>query len=140
MKQTHNTKRTHHRRGSLLTEGVIACIILGVAISMLVPALAAISRQRQAFRFDSLAMVELNNISSAIKKPNLQLVDIKVSDWFSARYSDASLTVDLLPEPDDASKDSLEGVRLTIQRPQAEFMPDQTVSIVVWRAKGDPAP
>ncbi|MBC7964332.1 MAG: hypothetical protein H7Z17_00280, partial [Fuerstia sp.] len=59
MKKLQHTNSTLNRRGSLLAEGIIACIILGVAISMLVPALSAIGRQRQAMRFDTLAMIEL---------------------------------------------------------------------------------
>jgi hypothetical protein len=131
---------TLNRRGSLLTEGVIACIILGVAISMLVPALAAIGRQRQAMRFDTLAMIELNNIEASIRKQETMPTEIKVSAWFSDRYSEASLAVEPLPDSEDTTKGLLDGLRLTLGRPQAESMPDQKVSIVVWREQGEPTP
>ena len=140
MKQEHCSGRTIHRRGSLLTEAIVACIILGVAISMLVPALAAIGRQRQAIRFDTLAMIELNNIADVIRHHDIEAADIKVSDWFVHRYSDASLTIELLPNAQDEMEDYPEGLRLTIRRPLVESMPDQAVSIVVWRAKEEPAP
>ena len=140
MKQAYCLRRTIHRRGSLLTEAIVACIILGVAISMLVPALAAIGRQRQAIRFDTLAMIELNNIADVIRHHDIQTADIKVSDWFVHRYSDASLTIELLPIAQDEMEDYSEGLRLTIRRPLVESMPDQAVSIVVWRAKEEPAP
>ncbi|MEJ7595698.1 MAG: hypothetical protein WKF77_29660 [Planctomycetaceae bacterium] len=138
MKQFQHSKSTLNRRGSLITEGIIACIVLGVAISMLVPALAAVGRQRQAMRFDTLAMIELNNIAAAISQPDSQSADIKISKWFSDRYSEASLAIEPLPDPDDATKEIMEGLRLTIRRPQAESMPDQKVSVVVWRETGEP--
>ena len=140
MKQFQQSKSTLNRRGSLLTEGIIACIILGVAISMLVPTLAAVSRQRQAMRFDTLAMIELNNIAAAISQPDIQSTAIKVSKWFSDRYSDASLAVEPLPDPDDATNNILQGLRLTIRRPQEESIPDQKVSVVVWRDSGEAKP
>jgi len=140
MKNTHTKHRTLHRRGSLLTEGIVACIILGVAISMLVPGLAAIGKQRQSIRFDTLAMIELNNIADEIRQQNTQSADIRISKWFGHRYSDANLTVDLLPNDQAETKDFLEGLRLTIRRPLVKSMPDQTVSVVVWRAKEEPAP
>ncbi len=131
---------TLNRCGSLLTEGIIACIVLGVAISMLVPALTAIGRQRQAMRFDTLAMIELNNIAASMRKDQTLPADMQVSEWFSARYSEASLAVEPLPDSEDATKDLIEGLRLTIRRPLAESLPDQKVSVVVWRETGEPAP
>ncbi len=140
LKSSEHSEFTQHRRGSLLTEGIIACIILGVAIGMLVPGLAAIGRQRQAMRFDTLAMIELNNIEASIRKHKTLATDIKVSQWFSDRYAGATLAVEPLQDSEDATKDTLDGLRLTIRRPQAESMPDQKVSVVVWREKGGPTP
>ena len=139
MKQAYCSRRTFPRRGSLLTEAIVACVILGVAISMLLPALAAIGRQRQSIRFDTLAMIELNNIADVIRQHHIQPTDIRVSDWFVHRYSDASLTVELLPNDQDEMKNYLTGLRLTIRRPLTESMPDQAVSIVIWRTKEEPA-
>ena len=140
MIHTHDIERTRCRRGSLLAEGLVACVILGIAISMLVPSLSAIGKQRQSVRFDSLAMIELNNIADMIRHQKLLPAEVKISDWFAHRYSEASLAVDLLPNDDDATKDTLEALRLTIRRPLWESMPDQTVTIVIWRAKEEPAP
>ena len=140
MKCFEQKKSTFNRRGSLLTEGIIACIILGVAIGMLVPGLAAINRQRQAMRFDTLAMIELNNIEASMRKHKTLATDIKVSEWFSARYAGASLAVEPLPDSENVTNDILDGLRLTIRRPQAESMPDQKISVVVWREKGEPTP
>ena len=70
----------------------------------------------------------------------MQPSEVKISDWFWHRYSDAGLTVDPLPDPGDATKEILDGLRLTIRRPQAESMPDQKVSVVVWLLKRGPTP
>lgn len=140
MKHFKTTKQILRRRGSMLTEGVIACLILGVAIGMLVPGLTAIGRQRQAMRFDTLAMIELNNIADVITKTDTQSADIKISDWFSGRYANAVFEMEPLKTDDDVSKDLLNGLQLTIHRPQAEGMPDQKVSVVVWRTAGAPTP
>lgn len=140
MRNTQHSKTPRNRRGSLLTEGIIACIILGVAISMLVPALSAIGRQRQAMRFDTLAMIELNNIAAAVMNSDLPSTEIKVSKWFSDRYSSARLVVEPLPAAGDATKGLLEGLRLTLQRPVMESTPEQKISVVVWRNMGEPRP
>ncbi len=140
MKNLSKTKRILCRRGSILTEGIIACLILGVAIGMLVPGLSAIGRQRQAMRFDTLAMVELNNIADIITKTASKADDVKVSDWFARRYVNAVFEMEPLKTDDDVSKGLLNGLRLTIHRPQAEGMPDQKVSVVVWRTTGAPTP
>ena len=139
-KKSQQTNSSLNRRGSLLTEGIIACIVLGVAISMLVPVLSAIGRQRQAMRFDTLAMIELNNIAAVVRNSDVPSTEIKVSKWFSDRYSSASLVVEPLPAAEDATKDLLQGLRLTIQRPLVDSMPDQKISVVVWRDKGEPKP
>lgn len=129
-----------HRRGSLLTEAIIAAIVLGVAISMLVPALTAIGRQRQAIRFETLAMIELNNIEEILQTSNAQAEELKVSEWFSKRYAEALFSADVLTEQDDISQGALECLRLTFSRPQAEAMPHQKVSLVVWRPRENPTP
>jgi hypothetical protein len=140
MKRSFTITSIHHPRGALLVEGVVACLILGVAIGMLVPALAAIGRQRQAMRFDALAMIELNNISALVRASAVPVAEIGISDWFSDRYSDAHLKAESLPEIDDTTSSSMEAIRFSIRRPRGESVPDQTVSIVVWRSKGVPAP
>ena len=140
LKRFEYSKKVFNRRGSLLTEGIIACIILGVAIGMLVPGLAAIGRQRQAMRFNTLAMIELNNIEAGIRKHKTLANDIKVSRWFSERYADASLAVEPVPDSEGVTNGILDGLRLVIRRPQADSMPDQKVSVVVWREKGEPTP
>ncbi len=140
MKRPFTTTSIRHPRGSLLVEGVVACLILGVAIGMLVPALTAIGRQRQAMRFDTLAMIELNNISALVRASAVPVAEIRISDWFSDRYSDARLMAESLPEIDDMTSRSMEAIRFSIQRPRVESVPGQTVSIVVWRSKGVPAP
>jgi len=140
MKRTFLKSFNHHPRGALLVEGVVACLILGVAIAMLVPALTAIGRQRQAMRFDTLAMIELNNISSFVRASAVPVADVRISPWFSDRYSDARLTAESLPGTDATTNSSMEAIRLSIRRPQMETMPDQTVSIVVWRTKGESTP
>ena len=140
MKRVFHSQHETHRCGSLLTEAIIACIVLGVAIGMLVPGLTAIGRQRQAVRFDTLAMIELNNITDVLRKSDVPATDVRVSEWFSHRYADSTLEVEPLPDTDVTTKDVLEGLRLSVRRPQAEAMPDQKVSIVVWRARRNPAP
>ncbi len=140
MKHFKITKRILCCRGSILTEGIIACLILGVAIGMLVPGLSAIGRQRQAMRFDTLAMIELNNIADVITKTDAKAADVKVSDWFAGRYSNAVFEMEPLKTDNDVSKVLLNGLRLTIHRPQPEGMPDQKVSVVVWRTAGASTP
>lgn len=142
------------RRGSILIEAVVGAMILGVAMAMLVPGLTGIRRQRQALRFETLAMVELNNIAEFLPKLNPGATRTEtvnpveqsfehppvLSPWFTARYTNAELLADILPAADGATTNGLHGVRLTIHRPAFQSMPDQKVSVVVWQTSQENSP
>jgi hypothetical protein len=147
----------HHRtgchRGSILLEAVVGAMILGVAMALLVPGLTSVRRQRQAVRFETMAMVELNNIAEFLPDLNVTTNDgsddsgtlefsetPQLSEWFTARYSGAELDVELLPPAPNDPVESLYGVRLTIQRPASDFLPNQKVSTVVWKVSQEIAP
>ena len=140
------------RRGSILIEAVVGAMILGVAMAMLVPGLSGVRRQRQAVRFEILAMVELNNIAEFL--PSLKPIAVdaanhkdlvfeqtpELSPWFAARYANAQLTADILPTVEGEVLNGLRGIRLTIHRPAFEAMPDQKVSVVVWQKTQETTP
>lgn len=132
------------RRGTILVEAIVAAIILGAAISMLVPAMTAVRHQRQSHRFESLAMVELNNIAEFLPSPSELIGDSAkkpaLSAWFTSRYARASLDLEVLPKSTVDGAKSLQPVRLTIRRPIFEKMPEQKVSIVVWKIVEEPTP
>ena len=142
------------RRGSILIEAVVGAMILGVAMAMLVPGLTGIRRQRQALRFETLAMVELNNIAEFLPQlkpaatgietanpddPSLELPP-ELSPWFAARYTNAKLLSGVLPAADGAMSNGLQGVRLTIHQPAFQSMPDLKVSVVVWQKAQENSP
>jgi len=120
------------RRGTLLVDAIIGAIVMGVAISMLVPALTAVRRQRQAIRFESLAMLELRNIDEMLGGSLDAANPPKLSEWFHSRYSDAQLTVEILPASSDEAIDVLQPARLTIHRPTQSSLPDQQVAVIIW--------
>jgi len=129
------------RRGSLLIETIVAAIILGTAISMLVPAMTAVRRQRQSLRFESLAMVELNNITEFLPSSEDSASRPALSGWFQSRYGKAKLETEILPSStDDDAAAALQAVRLTIHQPSFQSMPEQKVSIVVWQRVQEQAP
>ncbi len=155
MKQ-HSVRQLHCtlRRGSILIEAIVGAMILGVAMAMLVPGLTGVRRQRQALRFETLAMLELNNIAEFLPKPKPAATDTaaanpndsvsepapELSPWFTARYADAELQTDILPVADGAATNGLRGIRLTIHQPAFQSMPDQKVSVVVWQKTQETTP
>lgn len=130
--------RQRSRRGMLVVEAIVGAVILGAAIAMLVPAMTAVRRQRMAQRFETLAMVELNNLEAllprAIDRTNLP----KLTTWFQERYQRAVLEAELMPVSEDAN--ALQPIRLTIRQPLMESMPEQKVSVVIWRKNAGATP
>jgi len=139
MQKTHlSLLRQRSRRGVLVVEAIVGAIILGAAIAMLVPAMTAVRRQRMAQRFETLAMIELNNIEELLPETIDPAVLPKLTSWFQERYEQSVLEAELLPVSEDAK--SLQPLRLTISKPSMEAMPTQKVSVVIWRKAAEAMP
>lgn len=139
MQKTHlSLLRQRSRRGVLVVEAIVGAIILGAAIAMLVPAMTAVRRQRMAQRFETLAMVELNNIEELLPETIDPAVLPKLTAWFQERYEQAVLEAELLPVSEGAK--SLQPLRLTISKPSMEAMPTQKISVVIWRKAAEAMP
>ena len=130
--------RQRTRRGMLIIEAIVGAIILGAAIAMLVPAMTAVRRQRMAQRFETLAMVELNNVEELLPETVDSAALPKLTTWFQERYQQAVLEAELLPVSEDAK--TLQPLRLTIRQPLMESMPEQKVSVVIWRKTAEATP
>ena len=130
--------RQRSRRGALIVEAIVGAIILGAAIAMLVPAMTAVRRQRMAQRFETLAMVELNNIEELLPETVDPAALPKLTTWFQGRYQQAVLDAELLPVSEDTK--TLQPLKLTIHQPLMESMPEQKVSIVIWRKVTEATP
>jgi type II secretory pathway pseudopilin PulG len=122
----------------LVIEAIVGAIILGAAIAMLVPALTAVRRQRMAQRFETLAMVELNNVEELLPESVDPAALPELTTWFQNRYQQAILEAELLPISEDAK--TLQPLRLTIRQPLMESMPEQKVSVVIWRKTSEATP
>lgn len=123
-----------------MVEAIVGAIVLGAAITLMVPMMSSIRHQRQAIRFETLAMVELNNIEVFLPEPFDGQLPGSLSDAFQRRYQNAELKSELLPESPDEGAKALQGIRLTISRPSGESRPDLQVSLVVWKLKKDASP
>ena len=121
------------RNGSLMAELIIAAVITGVVTLTVGPAVSAILRQQERRRFETLAKVELGNLQ------NPQANRSVLSDWFLRRYPDATISCDAAPALDEVLL-MAGAVRLTIQRPEVNGMPAQSVSLVFWPATAEEAP
>ncbi len=117
-----------------MVEMVICAILLGTVSLILVPSLHAVARQRQAIRFDTLVMIEINNLHQLLNH-NSQFSEepdrLELSPWFQQRYSDAVLKVSPVIVPPE-SEDALRAYRLTVSRGQGAGMPNTNCSVVVW--------
>jgi type II secretory pathway pseudopilin PulG len=139
MQKTHPLKLGQRsRRGVLVVEAIVGAIILGAAIAMVVPAMTAVRRQRMAQRFETLAMVELNNVEELLPETIDPAALPKLTTWFQERYKQAVLKVEQLPVSEEAK--ALQPLRLTIRQPLMESMPEQQVSVVIWRKAAEATP
>ena len=119
-----------NRRGSLMVEMVVAAVMLSTVAAILVPGIYAVHQQRQATRFDTLSLIELNNLSAVSR--NMGVADhdtLKLSEWFTERYVDAKLEVE------EVTVDApLQALEFTIIRPAGDDRPDFRHSLVAWVA------
>ncbi|MBL8812977.1 MAG: hypothetical protein JNM43_22610 [Planctomycetaceae bacterium] len=121
-------QRATQRRGILMTEALVAAVLTSVLLALLVPSLTAIRRQRERQRFETLALVEINNQADSLTGTSSS--PAQLSTWFQARYPDARISL----EPLDQATNSLgiPGIRITIARSGEMNGTDQKVSLVVW--------
>lgn len=129
------------RRGLLNIELLVAAVVLGMAMSLLVPGLKAASRVRAAREFEVLARVELNNLRSAAEAAGAAAgaaggagVTPQLSPWFLARYPDAELSISAVPDSEFWPAGA--GVRLSISRPETDRGRAVPVSLVFWPVGG----
>lgn len=137
-KNSCSVQKQKTRHGMLVIEAIVGAIILGAAIAMVVPAMTAVRRQRTAQRFESLAMVELNNIDEMLPATIDPAALPQLTPLFQERYQQAVLETELLPVSDEAK--TLQPLRLTIRKPLMESMPEQQVSVVIWRKAAEAMP
>ncbi|MCP4173049.1 MAG: hypothetical protein GY758_20010 [Fuerstiella sp.] len=122
-----------NRRGSLMVEMVVAAVMLSTVAAILVPGIYAVHQQRQATRFDTLSLIELNNLSAVSR--NMGVADrntLKLSEWFTERYDDAKLEVQEVTA--DTVEPPLQAFKFTIIRPAGDDRPDFRHSLVAWVA------
>lgn len=124
------------RRGLMITEGIVACLITGAAVALLIPVLISGGHQRQLARFEILARTELCNLNGVAGESGI--AELRLSDWFASRYPDARLTHELVEQQVVFS--GQKAVRLTISRPQNSGAPDARVSLVFWIPDQEVAP
>lgn len=110
-----------------MVEMVVCTILLSVVAVVLVPGVHAVHAQRKETRFETLTLLELNNL--AAKLPHVDdPAELKLSESFTSRYAEAELQL----EPGQRDDASLLPVRITIRRPNGESRPDTSRSLVVW--------
>ena len=110
-----------------MVEMVVCTILLSVVAVVLVPGIHAVHAQRKATRFETLTLIELNNVAAQLMSAT-DLTTAKLTDSFTRRYADAELTV----QPGEPDVASLRPVRITIRRPNGDAVPDTVRSLVVW--------
>ena len=122
------------RHGSLMVEMVVAAVMLSTIAAILVPGVYAVHQQRQATRFETLALIELNNLSAvALSNVAADGAALKLSEWFTKRYVDTTLEVEEVA----TAGVSLRALRFTIVRPAADGHPDFRHSLVAWVAASE---
>ena len=128
MKQHLSQQSSGVRKGSLIIEMVVCTVLLSVVTAVMVPGIYAVHQQRIATRYETLTLIELNNLAAQLTHQSDR--DLTVSDWFHSRYPEVSLTVSEIASDDDSR---LKTFRLTLTRTRPGGHPDVNRSLVVWK-------
>lgn len=136
-KKTNTENLRSPRRGILSFELIVAAVVLGMAISLLLPGLRAASRVRQERQFEVLARVELNNLRRAAEEAGPVAAPPQLSAWFVARYPEAELSISAVPAAE--SWPAGDGVRLSISRPVIDEGRAAPVALIFWPSAGSAA-
>lgn len=120
------------QRGFLNVELLIATLVLGIAMTLLLPGLSAAARIRQERQFEVLARLELNNLRIATEATPTAAQQL--SAWFLTRYPDAKLQISAVPATE--LWPAGEGLRFSISRPAPDSTRTVPVTLVCWPAAG----
>lgn len=129
---------TKLRRGSLMVEMVVCTVMLSVVSAVLVPGIYAVHQQRKATRFETLTLLELNNLAAMATLQDPQT--LKLSSWFANRYTQATLQIEEVTLPDAEPATGPMPVRLSITNATPDGLPEIKHSLVIWPALSDTQP
>jgi len=129
MKRTQLRNSNRVRRGTLMIEMVVCTVLLSIVTAVMVPGIYAVHQQRIATRFDTLTLIELNNLASRFTHQDS--AELTLSPWFISRYPDTTLTTDEVAASEDSP---LPAVRLTVTRKRPSGHPELKRSLVVWKS------
>lgn len=129
----HRPAAVRQRRGSLMVEMVVCTVLLSVVAAILAPAIHGVKRQRIANRFETLALIELNNIAAQLQaNGKTEVSKIEISSWFAERYPDAELALKTLDNSDDGT---LSGTRIMVSRMVFDGQIKLSRSLTTWIAE-----
>ena len=114
------------RGGSLLVETVVCTVLLSVIASIIVPSVRALSQQRKATRFDTLCLIELNNLATGIRHGNEEPV---LTEAFSRRYPDVLLEIQ---RQESSEPFDLPAADIVLRRPEINGLPDTIRKLTIW--------
>ena len=112
---------------------VVCAVILSTVAAILAPAIHGVKRQRIATKFETMALIEMNNIAAQLRSNVIdELNEQQLSPWFLQRYSAATLQVEKLSSE---NTDVLQPVKITIGRMAFNGEVEVKRSLVTWIAK-----
>lgn len=115
-----------------MVEMVVCTVLLSVVAAILAPALHGVKRQRIANRFETLALIELNNIAAKLQANDRDSNSPELSQWFTSRYSDAKLNLKAI---DSETTDPLIATKITISRKVYGGEVTSSQSLTTWIPK-----
>lgn len=116
-----------------MVEMVVCTVLLSVVAAILAPAIHGVKRQRIANRFETLALIELNNVAAKLRAGNkVTASEIELSTWFAERYPGAELA---LTSPDNRDDDLLSATKITITRMVFDGQITLSRSLTTWVAE-----
>lgn len=129
----HRLAIVRQRRGSLMVEMVVCTVLLSVVAAILAPAIHGVKRQRIANRFETLALIELNNVAARLQAGNkMTASELGLSTWFAGRYPDAELALTSLDNSDDVL---LSATKITISQMVFDGQITLSRSLTTWAAR-----
>ena len=103
---------SHSRRGTTITEFVVACALLGSLMLFVVPSAVRIGRLQQAMRHDRIAMDELTNRLDRLTRLPLDQLKQEVDSLAPSEFAVSGLPN---PELSGTLQNSQEGYRLALE-------------------------
>jgi type II secretory pathway pseudopilin PulG len=134
-------QRDASRAGAILTELVVATVLISVIATVLLPLLSSVRRTNSAIEDEHLALIELGNLQVQLQQLRPENIDdlnravaqLTAEPWFRKLYPAATVAATLRQAAAPPNAPTVAPVQLSIEMPsRASQATRRNISVVVW--------